>query len=99
MPIYAEHGAETVYAAARTPDGYLGAPRRAPSYPCNSFECPVRAGGGNYTYFIPLEPELVGKPIDVYMLGNAAANLDGARCEIWLTAYPIPYAARSVTLQ
>lgn len=43
-------------------------PERAPSYPSNTWECPVRRVNGNYTFFLPLTKELAGKEIRIVIL-------------------------------
>lgn len=98
LAIHGEHGNELAYAALRTPTGYVGAPRRAPSFPCNPWECPVRPVSANYTYFFPITPDLVGQELDAVALilkdGNPAV-----RCDLHATAYPIPHARQRLVLR
>ena len=41
----------------------------------------------NYTYFVPLTPEMKGKTIEAYVLGLQDGKLD-LKPEVWVTAYP-----------
>jgi len=98
VPVFGPHVPESVYAAARCGDEYLGASRRAAAYPANSFECPV-VKGKSCSYFIPLEKRHAGKRIEVFLLGNKECPADAVSSEVWVTAYPPPHVARIVTLQ
>ena len=98
IPVFGPHVPEAVYAAACCEGRYLGAARRAPSYPSNVFECSVRQGS-NYTYFIPLDKSVEGKCIDVTLLGLDTCAKDELRGEVWITAYPTPHVARTVLLK
>jgi hypothetical protein len=102
------HGVEKAYAALRVGRGYAGAPRRAPSYPSNSWECPVRQVDRNYTYFIPVTPDMLNKPLEAVVMlvserrrpwspPEPIADVD-LKCEVWLTAYPTPYAKHDLAL-
>ncbi|KPK80288.1 MAG: hypothetical protein AMJ81_12275 [Phycisphaerae bacterium SM23_33] len=95
---HGRHGAETVYAACRVADGYAGAPARSPSYPSNTWEGAVRQPDGHYTYYIPVTAEMVGKPIEAVAILLKGGDSD-IRVEAWLTAYPIPMAARELVLE
>jgi len=98
VPVFASHVPEAVYAAARCDGRYLGAARRAVSYPSNAFECIVRPGR-SYTYFIPMDGAVEGKPIDVVLLGLDTCAKDELRGEVWITAHPTPHVARTVLLK
>lgn len=98
VPVFGPHVPEAVYAAARCQDRYLGAARRAPSYPVNAWECEV-SRGQCYTYFIPLDKHVQGKPIDVVLMGLDACAKDELRSEVWVTAHPSPHRARTVVLR
>jgi hypothetical protein len=97
IPIHGRHGHELVTAALRVAGGYVGAPRRAPSYPSNSWECPVRQVDAHYTYYIPVADDMVGRPIEAVVLLLRGGNADVAP-EVWLTAYPVPFASRRLVL-
>lgn len=97
VPVHGQYGTEAVYAALRIGRTYRGAPRRSPSYPSNTWECPVRRTEGNYTYYIPLDESCVNRPSEAVVLllkwGNPAI-----RPEAWLTAYPTPLASRELVI-
>lgn len=95
------HGVEGAYAALRVGSDYAGAPRRAPSYPSNTWECPVIKTDRNSTYYIPLTKEMIGQPLQavVLLLGKRRWAWESADVtevnlspEAWVTAYPAPYA-------
>lgn len=97
VPAFGPHVPESIYAAARCGNDYIGASRRAAAYPVNPFECAV-AKGKNYSYFIPLEHHHAGKEIQVFLLGNRDCARDDIRSEVWVTAHPTPHVKRTITL-
>ncbi len=97
IALHGEHGPELAYAAARMGEGYLGAPRRSPSFPANTFEVPVREAAGNTTYYIPVTPDMLGAPLDLVALLFNGGNPD-LRPEAWITACPEPRVRRRLTL-
>ena len=92
------HGQELAYAALRVGDGYAGAPRRSPSFPANTWEVPIAVSDRNYTYYVPLAPAMVGRPLEavVLLLKGGGADL---RPAAWVTAYPIPFASRTLVVE
>ncbi|MDR3688903.1 MAG: hypothetical protein P4L46_05950 [Fimbriimonas sp.] len=101
------HGVEKAYAALRVGAGYAGAPRRSPSFPSNTWECPVATTDRNTTYFIPLTKEMIGQPLQavVLLLGHRKYPWDPASVpeielvpKVWVTAYPNPHSAVNVVL-
>ncbi len=91
------HGVEKAYAALRVDGRLVGAPERAVAFPSNTWEYPVHAADSNYTYFVPLTPDMIGAEIEAVVL-----VLEGGSIEIepavWITAYPIPFAQRELVL-
>jgi len=98
IPIYGRYGNEKVYAALRIDGVPVGCPRRAPSFPANTWEVPVRKTDGNYTYFCPVTGDMVGKKIDVVVLLLKDGKED-VKPEAWITAYPIPYEEKMLILE
>jgi len=92
-----EHGLEGAYAAIRVDDKPVGATDRAPSFPSNTWEYPVRKRSSNYTYYVPLTEEMKGAKIDAVVLG-LKSGLDEFKPEAWITAYPAPFSERLLTL-
>jgi hypothetical protein len=90
-----QHGKEGAYAALRVAGKLVGAPDRAVSYPANPWEASSADVDRNYTYYMPATPDMVGKEIEVVVLGFQESDV---KPEVWLTAYPIPYAARQLIL-
>jgi len=91
------HGEELAYAALRVDGKPVGCPTRAPSYLVNPWEYPVRTPAQNVTYYVPITPEMIGKPIDAVLLG-----LDGVgekvTPDVWITSYPIPNESAELVL-
>ena len=98
IPINGVHGKEGAYAAAKIDEKFVGAPDRAVSFPSNTWEYYIREYDRNYTYYIPLDKTMIGKSIEVYVLGM---NRDAKELkpEVWLTAYPIPYVEKKLVLE
>ena len=94
-----KHGPEGAYVALRTKDGrYIGAPDRAPSFPCNAFENGARKRHSNMTYYFPLTSEMVGKELEVVVLAKAEAD-DQLRPDVWQTASAEPFVEKVVELK
>ena len=91
------HGREGAWVSLRVDGRLVGAPQRAPSYPVNPWEYPVSQTDRNYTYFIPVTPDMLRKDCEVVVLGFDPKNLE-FQPEVWLTAYPIPSQAKTLTL-
>lgn len=85
-------GHESVYAALKVGDAYIGAPDRAPSYPANTWELQVLPVEGNYTFYIPLDPDWVGQELSIVLLGAASAK--ATKPEVWISRKPVPLATQ-----
>jgi len=92
-----EHGLEGAYAAIRVNGKPVGAPDRSVSYPANTWEYPARRRSSNYTYYVPLTPDMKGATIDAVVLG-LRHGVDKFKPEVWITAYPAPFSQRLLTL-
>ncbi len=97
IAVNGKHGKEGAYAAAKIDGELLGAPDRAPSYLCNPWESFNARQDKNYTYYIPLNNEYIGKKIDVLVMGYDKENLD-YNPELWITAYPNPLLKKMLVL-
>ena len=97
IPIFGEHGVEGASAALRVDGIPRGAPDRAGAYPTNVWEYLVATRETGYTYYVPVTGDMIGAEIEVVVLGlnPEAVNL---RPEVWITAYPAPFAERRLTL-
>jgi hypothetical protein len=84
------HGQEGCYAAIRIGDRLIGAPDRAPSYPVNPWEYPVRRHDSGYTYFFPLDQSMLGQDLEVILLGMKGGGQD-IKPAIWMTAKDLPF--------
>lgn len=79
-------------------DSYRGAARRSPSFPGNTWEGPICRTGGNYTYYFPVTPDLIGRDLEAVVMLLRGGKPD-VRPELWVTSYPQPYVAREVVLE
>ena len=52
---------------------------------------------GNYTYFVPVTSDMVGKQLDVVVLVTSD-GVNEIRPEAWITAYPIPMISKELVL-
>ncbi len=93
VAVEGEHGIEGCYAALRVGGRLIGSPDRAASYPANTWEYPARPRKSGYTYFFPLDDSLVGRDIEVVLLGmkDGGQNLTPS---VWLTARDLPFTTR-----
>jgi hypothetical protein len=92
-----KHGDEGAYAAIRVNGKPVGATDRSISFRSNAWEYPVVTTDSNYTYYIPLTPDMEGAKIDavVLVLKNGVPEF---KPEVWITAYPVPYQSVLLTL-
>jgi len=98
IAINGEHGVEGAYAGLKIDGEYFGCPDRAPSFKSNVWEADVKETDKNYTYYFPLEKEMIGKKIEVFVLGFDKNHID-LTPEIYVTAYPIPYKKKLLVLK
>jgi hypothetical protein len=91
------HGREGAWVALRVDGRWVGAPQRAPSYPVNPWEYPVSQTDRNYSYFVPVTQDMLGKACEVVVLAFDPKNLEFTP-DVWVTAYPAPYQVKTLTL-
>jgi len=94
------HGKEGAYAAIRVDGKLVGAPDRSISFPSNTWEaavCDECIYDKNYTYYFPVTTEMIGKKIDVVVLGAKECELN-LNAEVWITSYPIPFEKKRLIL-
>jgi hypothetical protein len=97
IAIEGEHGIEGAYAALKIGDRYLGAPDRAAAYPSNTWEYVNARRDRGYTYYVPITPDMLGKPIDVYVLGYNEKHLD-LMPVVWKSVDPVAAKGKRVVL-
>jgi hypothetical protein len=98
VAINGEHGVEGAYASAIIDGELRGAPDRAQSYQSNTWEYINSRSDKNYTYYIPVNENDVGKPIEVFVLGFDEGHLD-FKPEVWIAAYPVPFQKVRLVLE
>jgi len=96
VAVEGEHGVEGCYAAIRVGDRLIGAPDRAISYPGNPWEAPARKRATGYTYFFPMDESMLGKELEVVLLGMQQGGKD-LQPSVWLTARELPFQAETVS--
>jgi hypothetical protein len=92
-----KHGIEGAYAAVRVDGKPVGAPDRSPSYPGNPWENTIDNTASHYTYYVPLDEDMIDRKIDVVVLGLDEDNLD-FKPSVYITAYPPPYVTKQLLL-
>ncbi|MDO5977428.1 hypothetical protein [Flavivirga spongiicola] len=95
------HGEEGAYAALRVDGKIIGAPDRSISYPVNSWEaavCDECVFDKNFTYYFPITKDLIGKQIEVVVLGTTACDAN-LKSDVWITSYPIPFQKKRLILK
>jgi hypothetical protein len=104
VAIEGKHGVEGAYAALKIEGEYMGAPRRAVSYPSNVWEWYAAKSDRNYVYYFPVKKEWVGKEIEASVLTLRTEDVEDSEKSllephVWITAYPIPYATLDLILK
>jgi hypothetical protein len=92
VAVEGEHGVEGCYAALRIGGRLVGSPDRAASYPANAWEYPARRQETGYTYFFPLDDSMVGREMEVVLLGMKDGGKE-LKPSVWLTAREIPFTS------
>ena len=95
------HGEEGAYAALKVDGKIIGAPDRSISYPVNSWEaavCDECVFDQNFTYYFPITKDLIGKQIEVVVLGATACDAN-LKSDVWITSYPIPFQKKRLVLK
>ena len=104
VPCNGKHGRDGAYASLRIDGRWVGAPSRAKAYPANPWETGNGNPDDNFSYFFPVTEDMIGKSIEAVVLqfeseGNPKIPLGQFTSEVWITAYPIPYAATELVLE
>ncbi|MGQ1785360.1 hypothetical protein [Saccharicrinis sp. GN24d3] len=92
------HGKEGAFAAAKIGDELIGASDRAPSHLCNPWEYFNPRRDSNYTYYIPVNENYLGKEMELFVFGYDKKHLD-FKPEVWITAYPFPWEKIELVLE
>lgn len=92
------HGIEGAYVAAKIGDQLLGCPDRATAYPSNTWEYANVRSKKNYTYYLPLDPGMIGKEIELYVLAYDQNHLY-FQPQLWITTKDIPFEQLKIELK
>lgn len=98
VAIEGEHGKEGAYAAAIIDGELRGAADRATSYPSNTWEYVNARSSKNYTYYIPLRKEDIGKDIAVFVTSFEEDKTDLVP-EVYISTTPFPMEKISLRLK
>jgi len=98
IAIEGTHGIEGAYVALKVGEDYVGCPDRAASYPSNTWEYVNARRDRGYTYFAPVTEQMIGKPIDVWVLAYDEEHTD-LRPVVWHTADPRPADGKLLELE
>lgn len=97
VAVNGEHGVEGAYAAFKVDGRLVGAPSRAVSYPSNTWEYVNAKSASNYTYYFPLTKDMIGKKIEVFVMGYESDKLD-ITPEVWISSYN-PYMEKTLLIE
>jgi hypothetical protein len=97
VAVEGNHGKEGCYAALKVDGKLVGAPDRAVSYPINPWEYPTRSPETGYTYYFPVDESMVGKDMEVVLLGMEGGGKD-LQPSVWITARELPFTTERVTI-
>lgn len=89
IAVEGEHGVEGAYAALKVDGRLIGCPDRSPSFPSNTWEYVNARRDKNYTYYVPITKDMIGKRIQAYVLAYDEEKTD-LQPVVWMTAYPPP---------
>ena len=81
-----KHGVEGAYVAAKIDGQLIGAPDRAASYPSNTWEYVNAERDANYTYYIPLKDDYIGKEIAIFVIAYDEENTL-FKPEVWVSSF------------
>ena len=96
VAINGQHGREGAWAAFRVDGEYVGCPDRAPSFIANPFEYRIAPMDRNYTYYLPLTPDMKGKEIEAYVLKMGKFDSSDLHPEVWITTRT-PFQTKTIT--
>ncbi len=77
------HGIEGAYCVAEVDGRKVGFPDRAPAYQSNVWEFSVTHTDRNYTYYLPLDASMSGKPMTIRAL-LCDPDHTNISCDVWL---------------
>lgn len=77
-------GNENGYCVAEIDGELFGFPRRAPEYRANVWEHTVVQTDRNYTYYLPLKKEWIGKTVNIHCLLSGAQAKNEIECNAYL---------------
>ncbi|MCD6394708.1 MAG: hypothetical protein J7M40_14545 [Planctomycetes bacterium] len=99
------HGRDGAYAALRVDGRYVGAPRRAVSYPANPWEYGNNRAQAGFSYFFDVTKDMIGKKIQAVVMQfesedkRRKVELGQLKPQVWITAYPVPYESKELVLE
>lgn len=83
VAVNGKHGIESAYCCAEIEGDFCGFPRRAPDYKANMWEHKVMSVDKNNTFFLPINGDMSGKKVKVYVTLSDNKNID-VSCDVYL---------------
>ena len=96
IAINGQCGWENAWAGVKVDGRYVGCPDRAPGYASNVWEHRLSGADKNYTYYVPITPDMIGKPIEAYAF---VLNDSEMHPEVWITTPDVPFERKAVTVK
>jgi hypothetical protein len=92
------HGVEGAYVAVRSAGRLIGAPDRSVSFLSNTWEYGVHQTDSNYTYYVPITPDMLKKPLDIVALTLRHGHNE-YQPEVWISTNATPYESHVLELK
>lgn len=89
-------GWENAWAALKVDGRYVGCPDRAPSFPSNVWEHRLATTEENYTFYVPVTADMIGKTIEAYAM---VTNDSEMHPEVWITSRDVPFEKKSLIVE
>ncbi len=98
VAIEGDYGSNGAFAVIQIYDSLIGAFDRSPAYVFNNWEHVACQQNGNYTYYFKIPANALLSNVTVYVFGLSGFEKI-KEPQVWLTAYPIPFEKKRLTLK
>lgn len=96
IAINGHSGWESAWAALKVDGQYVGCPDRAPSFASNVWEHRLARVEHNYTFYVPVTPDMIGKTIEAYAM---LFNKNDVHPEVWITTPDTPFERKKLVVE
>lgn len=97
LTVPGEYNPENIFAGIRTAKGIIAPADRSPSFLYNNWEY-VGFSNGNVSFYFPVTNSMLNKKLEAVLI-STNDSLEDISPELWITAYPIPFAEKKLTLE